>query len=169
MCRIDRRRAAGSLLVLLALACTQQDQGARQDSASVANTTEQPGTFAREQFKQLNFLDGDWRGTMPNGNAFYERYRVTSDSTIQMYAFADSTMTQSTDSSRIYWRDGHIYNGEEGSRSVVAHMDSAGVHFVPDGASGYRYTWKQSGTGWTATLNPGAANTVVYEMKPVRP
>ena len=159
--------AAISLTIGL-LACTpQQEQTQGQPAEDAASAAEAPGTFAREQFKQLNFLEGDWRGTMPNGKAFYERYRVTSDSTIQMYAFADSTLAQATDSARIYWRDSHIYNGEEGSRSVVARIDSDGVHFVPDGASGYRYVWKQSGDGWIATLNPGAANSVVYDMKRV--
>ena len=147
-------------------AATEADQPAAATTPAAAT---EPGSFTRAQFAELRWLEGDWRGSMPNGQPFFERYRVTSDSTIQMHAFADSTMTQATDSSRVYWRDNRIYSGSESVRSVVARIDSAGVHFVPDGSSGYHYTWKQTGDGWTATLNPAdPARRVVYEMRRVR-
>ena len=162
-------RVVAVLLTIGLAACSpQQEQTAQAGTDTAPNATDAPGTFTREQFGQLDFLQGDWRGTMPDGKSFYEHYRMTSDTSLKMYAYPDSTMTNPTDSTRIYWSDGHIYSGEAGSRSVVARIDGDGVHFVPDGPGGYRYTWKQSGNGWTATLSAGAENTVVYEMKPLK-
>ena len=128
----------------------------------------QAASIPRDQFAQLSFLEGDWRGTMPDGKPFFERYRVTSDSTIQMYGFPDSTMTAPGDSSRIYWRDNHIYSQGGGTRYVVASIDDNGVRFVPEQGRN-EFTWKQTAEGWMATLNwkdkSGEARSVVYEMR----
>jgi hypothetical protein len=129
----------------------------------------QPQSIPRAQFAQLNWLEGDWRGAMPDGSPFFERYRVLSDSTIRMYAFPDSTMTQPTDSSLIYWRDSHIYSEGETSRSVATRLDSAGVQFVRERGGGNQFRWEPTAEGWTATLEwtdqGGESRSVVYQMR----
>src|SRR5688572_29770755 len=125
------------LLAVASSACGGATDRAASDEAPPA------AAFAREQFAQLSFLDGDWRGSMPDGKPFFERYRVTSDSTIQMQGFADSTMSTPSDSSRIYWRDNHIYSEGGSSRYVVASIDSSGVRFVPERGQN-EFTWKQT-------------------------
>jgi hypothetical protein len=127
------------------------------------------GSFERERFAELGFLDGDWRGTTPDGKPFFERYRVTSDSTIQMYGFPDSAMTVATDSALIFWRGSRIYSESGNRRSVVTRMDSSGIHFRGE-RSGNRFTWKPEGDGWVASLRPPGATddsrNVVYVMRP---
>jgi hypothetical protein len=105
---------------------------------------------------------------LPDGSSFFERYRATSDSTIRMHAFADSAFAQATDSSLIYWRAGHIYSEGGDARSVVSRIDVDGVHFVPDGATGYRFSWKpETADGWSATVY-GQQGAVTYPMRRVR-
>jgi hypothetical protein len=152
----------------------EPDAGATSEDAATADTAsrvvQEPQSVTLEQFASLSWLEGDWRGTLPDGNGFFERYRVTSDSTISMHAFPDSTMGAPSDSSRIYWRDGRVYSESARSRSVVAHLGDGEVRFVPDGARGYHYTWARVEGGWNATLHAsGGGREVIYEMRPVGP
>jgi hypothetical protein len=163
-------RSTAPLLLVLLLACgPERDESARADSSRAE--APRPDSIARDEFSQLNFLEGDWRGTMPDGKPFFERYHATSDTTIRMHAFADSTMTQATDSSLIYWRDHHIYSESDDSRSVVTGIDTGGVHFARERGGGNTFEWKPDADGWTATLRwtdkDGEPRTVVYPMRPL--
>jgi hypothetical protein len=154
----------------LALACARERDAATRE-VSARTEAAQPASLAREEFRRLSWLEGDWRGTLPDGKPFFERYHVTSDSTIRMYGFADSTMTQTTDSALIYWRDHHIFSEGDNARSFVTAIDTAGVHFAPERGGRNTFVWKQDNSGWTATLRwtdkQGQPKTVVYLMRPM--
>jgi hypothetical protein len=158
-------------VIALVLACAGERDESGGEAASRAEAV-QPDSLGREELRALSWLEGDWRGTMPDGKPFFERYRATSDSTIRMQGFADSTMTQATDSALIYWRDHHIYSESGSSRSVVTRLDTSGVHFAPERGAGNTFVWKPDEAGWTATLRwtgkDGEPRTVVYPMRPLR-
>lgn len=166
---MDRSAAAAACLAVVLACAPERDEAARHEAARTE--APQPDSIARDEFGRLSWLEGDWRGTMPDGKPFFERYRVTSDSTIRMHAFSDSTMTQATDSSLLYWRDHHIYSESGDSRSVVTRIDTAGVHFAPERGGGNTFVWKQDDGGWIATLRwtdkEGQPRTVVYPMRPL--
>ena len=150
-------------------ACARAEDAPPPADAPATTEAAQPGSYTRADFDRLRFLDGAWRGTMPDGQPFFERYRITSDSTIQMYALADSTLTTPTDSSLIYWRDHHIYSESATSRYVVTQIDSSGIRFTPERGGRNEFTWKPTAEGWMATLQwtdqAGQPKSVVYEMR----
>jgi hypothetical protein len=119
------------------------------------------------QFARLRWLDGTWRGRLPDGRAFYERYRVVDDSTLQMASFQDSTLATSREGDRLALRGGTVRYEDV----VATRLDASGIAFVhPGGRSGF--DWTRAGDGWTATLwrldAAGRRTTTVYPMTPHR-
>jgi hypothetical protein len=151
----------------------QEGAGQVPPGQQAASPREAPGEFSPAQFAELRWLEGTWRGWLPDGGFFYERYEVASDTTIRMYAFSDSTLTQTSDSARIVLRGGRIYN-EGGARWVATHIDSSGIHFAPERGASNRFTWMpENPDSWTATLSragqPNGPGTVVYPMERFTP
>lgn len=176
------------VLVALSAACTapepeasRREAPAEQEGAGrgpprqqEASAREAAGEFSPAQFAELRWLEGTWRGRLPDGGFFYERYELTSDTTIRMHAFSDSTLAQTSDSARIVLRGGRIYNGGGSARWVATHMDSSGIHFAPERGASNRFTWTpQSPDSWTATLSPAdqpnGSRAVVYPMERFTP
>lgn len=162
------------LFCLALAACTGdgRDDAARSPGTpAAAGTTAAAqaaaGRFSPEDFARLRWLEGSWRGQLPDGGFFHERYRFVDDSTIAMHGFADSTFANATDSSRITLRGQTVAN-EGAARWVATALDSAGAAFAPDrGASNY-FTWtRESADRWTATLRSGSepSRTTVYAME----
>lgn len=123
-----------------------------------------------EQFKQLRWLSGSWRGSGGAYPSFFEEYGVIDDSTIQMRALADSTFRVATDSSRIEWRNG-VVSKRGGSSYVAVELTASSVRFAREGASGGGFTWtSNSADQWTATLHPSTpqGSETVYVMRRVR-
>jgi len=67
-----------------------------------------PVKVTREQFRQLEWIAGTWRGSGGAYPAFFEEYRILNDTTIKMRSFSDSTLRVATDSSTIEWRNGSV-------------------------------------------------------------
>jgi hypothetical protein len=126
-----------------------------------------PGAkVTRDEFRQLQWLAGQWRGSGGNYPSFFEEYRFLDDSTIQMRSFSDSMLRTATDSSRIEWRGGMIRSGSDGP--VVTEFTTTSLRFMPPGAAAGGYTFTRvSDNEWTATLHPAAAGgtATVYVMK----
>jgi hypothetical protein len=117
-------------------------------------------------------LSGAWRGSGGAYPAFFEEYRVLNDSTIVMQSFPDSTFTHASDSSRIEWRNGVVYDRSARSASIAIELSGTSVHFVREGTARGGFTFsRQSADQWTATLHastPGGGETV-YVMRRIRP
>jgi hypothetical protein len=130
------------------------------------------GRFTAAQFASLRWIEGTWRGHLPDGGAFYERYRFVDDSTIAMRAFADSTLTSTTDSARIALRDGMIADEGGAARWAATRLDSTGVAFTPIEGATNAFTWTRNhGDRWSAALTwtdtHGEAHSVTYPMERV--
>ena len=120
-----------------------------------------------EEFKQLQWLAGTWRGSGGNYPSFFEEYRVVDDSTIAMWSLKDSTLVAEGDSSRIELRGGLVYSRGEGPGAVATELTSTRVRFLPVGRSGGGWSWERiSPDEWKATLH-GARETV-YVMKRIK-
>lgn len=153
------------LFVLVAVSCGKE----APDEAQPAAVQPTAGRYSVQDFGQLRWLEGSWRGQLPDGGYFFERYRVQDDSTIVMHSFPDSTFAQATDSGRITLRDGTI--ADEGStRWVATRLDSNVVDFASDKDAANGFSWaRESPDRWRATLRSmnreKQPQTTVYPME----
>jgi hypothetical protein len=164
----------GSISVATAacLACgepAEQDVGADSARLPVPATAADAGTYTLDDFRRLRWLDGRWRGLLPNGGSFFEQYRVIDDSTIAMHTF-DSTFVSKRDSARITLRGGTIADEGGSARWVATRLDSTGVDFAPHHGAANYFTWsRETDDRWTATLRStdkdGRPQSVVYTLQ----
>jgi len=140
-------------------------------AAQSANPQPQPGRYTLADFGSLRWLEGSWRGALPDGGYFYERYHFVDDSTIVMHGFADSTFSTPNDTSRISLR-GQTVASEGSSRYVATALGSRSVSFAPTRAGANHFTWsRDSENAWTATLRSAGEppRTTVYKLERVAP
>lgn len=171
--------AAVTLAALAGVSCRSESRSASERSADSAAGTAQSagrqpiaGRYSLQDFARLRWLDGSWRGRLPDGGYFYERYRPIDDSTIAMRGFPDSLFARVTDSANITFRGGTVAD-EGSSRWVATRLDSNAVDFASERNASSNFTWaRESPDRWTATLRSidrqGRAQTTVYQMERVR-
>jgi hypothetical protein len=157
--------AVGALLLLLVGVSCRNEMPDEEQPAAVQPAA---GRYSVQDFGKLRWLEGSWRGRLPDGGYFFERYRVQDDSTIVMQSFSDSTFAQATDSARITFRDGTI--ADEGStRWVATQLDSNVVDFASEQNAANGFSWeRESPDRWKATLRSlnreRQPQTTVYPM-----
>jgi hypothetical protein len=165
-----RTLVVSAALSLGLVAACGKPRDAVTDSTTVRDTAAVvAGTYTLDDFRRLRWLDGRWRGFMPDGKTFYEQYQVRDDSTIVKYGFADSTFMAATDTSLVQFRGGTVSNDGHDSRWVATRLDSTGVDFAPHHGATNHFTWAQeSPTKWNATLrwtdNSGRPQSILYAL-----
>lgn len=169
-----RWQVAAAAMIALS-ACSRDDAGANAGAAESAGAAqpaaESPlaGTYTPADFAHLRWLEGSWRGTMPSGGFFYERYHFVDDSTIVMHSYPDSSFGAPGDSSRITLRGSTVMH-DGSARSVATALDSQSVSFSPERPGSNHFTWtRESGDRWTASLRSGgqAPRITVYRLERV--
>lgn len=153
------RFGRNALAFVLFCACSAdgQDEPAEQPVQASESATPTPDTvrYTTADFQALRYLEGDWRGSGYEGGLFYETYRFVNDSTIEMTAWTDSTMSAASDRSEYALRDGVIRAGD-GARLV--RVDDEGHHF--QGPS-FGWTFRQvSSDRWTARVSASTTYTM---------
>jgi hypothetical protein len=136
--------------------------------SATAGGQAQPIKVTRQQFGQLRWIDGQWRGSGGAYPSFFEEYRFLNDSTIRMRAFSDSTFRTVTDSSTIALRNGTIQSGSGRLAYDVIEFSPTRVRFARRGATGGGHTFaRNSANEWTATLHPSApgGQATIYRMR----
>jgi hypothetical protein len=176
---VSARRHSTAVLVIAALvvaACRSQEQAATDSTVhSTSNEARNPREstakrYSLADFRQLGWLEGRWRGSLPNGGYFYEQYAWRDDSTIVMHSFADSTFARATDSARIVFRARVVANEGATARWEATRLDSVSVEFIPIRGASNSFAWlRESPTRWTATLRSadreGRSRQTVYRME----
>ena len=160
-------RGRSILLVPALAAVVALPAGAQRAAGRPAGAP--PGTPARvtpAEFRALHWIQGSWRGRMPDGRYFYERYTVADDSTIVVQMLADSTFVRVTGTDSIVHRAGAVrYDG-----SVAMRLDDTGVSFGRADAPGQGFAFTRAGRGWTAVIRStggdGRPRFVTYQMEP---
>ncbi len=161
--------ASVALAMSFLLACGKPDAKNADSMAVMPQTPPTADTYAVLDFQRLRWMNGMWRGFMPDGKTFYERYRVLDDSTMVMHAFPDSTFGAPSDSSRILLRGGVVSNESGSARWVATRLDSTSVDFAPQRGAVNHFTWAQeTPTQWNATLRwtdqNGRAQSIMYAI-----
>jgi hypothetical protein len=155
--------ARGPIVVLIFLAAACRPADAPQNQAAAVS---------RDQFRQLQWITGAWRGSGGEYPAFFEQYELIDDSTLRMRSFADSTLASATDSSTIAWRDGIVESRSPRSTYVARAFTPTSLSFIKRGAAGGGFTFARvSADEWTATLHPAepGRDPVVYTMRRMGP
>lgn len=149
-------RLRGTALVVMVVgACSPSSQADRTLPGDASGDAASATHYTVSDFQRLRFLEGDWRGQGADTSRFYESYRFADDSTIDMTAWTDSTLTTAKERSQYMLRDGAIVTNS-GGRLVSA--DSTGHHFQ---APTYAWTFQSvSPDRWTARVSA----TTIYTM-----
>ena len=130
-----------------------------------------PASVTKQQFRQLRWIAGQWRGSGGAYPAFFEEYRVLDDSTIRMRSLSDSTLRTATDSSTIEWRSGRVQSRSARSTYVAVELTPTTVRFARPGTAGGGHTFKRvSANEWTATLHPASAGgqPTIYRLRRIQ-
>jgi hypothetical protein len=163
------RAIGASSLLALALVSGDAVSARAQGVAAQSGAARSAATVTSGQFGALRWLNGDWRGSMPDGKAFHERYRFANDSTIVVSYFEDdSTFAHSTGTDSIALRGGVVKHGA----STLTRVNDAGLAFADLSKSdgGFEFT-RLPGGSWTATIRsvgPNGPRRIVYHMHRVR-
>lgn len=125
--------------------------------------------FSTSDFGRLRWLEGTWMGTAPGEQTIYERYRISSDSTIDVTYYRDSALAQPAGTGRVYLAAGRVYHSLGPGRWGATQVDSAGAYFVPQVNAHNTFTWSLvSPDEWTATMRTGLSGherITVYRMR----
>ena len=140
------------------------------DTSVTPRVTSAPATVSAQQFGQLRWIEGTWRGTGVEQPTFYERYTFVDDSTIRAESSADSTFPAPQEAGAIELRGGRVTTGEEAMQWAVSSLDARSVRFDPVRGARNSFVWRSDAdSAWTATLswtdNDGEAHERVYHMR----
>jgi hypothetical protein len=125
-------------------------------SAQVSQRGQPKTPFAAGDLAKLRWLEGTWKATAPNEPTHYERYKFTSDSTIDITYYTDSTFARESGTGRVYLSVGRIYHTFGPGRWGATTLDSAGVYFIPQVNANNTFSWNPSSAdSWTATQKSG--------------
>jgi len=169
-----RHAIAGVLLVAGVAGCTKSgdDAPAKRPSAPPASgAAVSPARVSLAQFKALSWIEGHWRGKLPDGRPFFEVYRRINDSTIHEASFPDSSFKSQGDSATIELRSGVILNGDlaGGKRWIATRIDSLSIEFTSPDDQSRHFTWTRHPDGsWEAALfspDGGGIKQTVYLME----
>ena len=130
----------------------------------------QPRTpFSTSDFGRLRWLEGRWVGTANGEQPIYERYSISSDSTIDVTYYRDSAFTQTAGTGRVYLAAGRVYHTFGPGRWGATQIDSSGAYFVPQVNAHNTFAWSiVSPDEWTATMRTGVSGherITVYRMR----
>jgi hypothetical protein len=128
--------------------------------------------FGLADFAKLRWLTGTWEASSPGESTIYQKYVMTSDSTIDITYYTDPALTHATGSGRVYLSVGRVYHSFGPGRWGATHVDTDGVYFVPQVNARNTFAWTPTGPdSWTATQRSGASGrerAIVSTMKRIR-
>jgi hypothetical protein len=156
-------------VVLMTAACSAHDAGNGQPGSSRVGA-DSGATVTMTDFGKLRWLDGSWRGTLPKGGYFYERYEFVDDSTITMHGYADSTFSAANDSAQIVFRGNKVYDRGVSAEWIASRVDEKSIEFSPVKNASNSFVWNPvSNDQWTATLKSANGISTNYDMQRVKP
>ena len=130
--------------------------------------------FSQSDFQKLRWLEGVWRGSDGGKGAFYEGYRFTNDTTIEIEFFTDSTLSKTNGKGMVRLSDKSIINGAGSTFWAATSVDDRSIHFAPKQNVSNYFSWeRESDDVWLARLknvdSQGKQTETVYRMERYKP
>ena len=125
--------------------------------------------FEPSALDDLQFLEGRWTGTGPDGKPFYEAYRRVDANTLVSERYEDETFGRVVDGSTVSWEDG-VVTSRWGDFSWRAEEIRPGfAQFAPVDAPS-TFTWRMVDADTTEvtqrwTDDNGVEQTYALELK----
>jgi len=111
------------LLIFLITACNDAAEK-NVKSTDKQNDSVERLSYSKNDLSKIKWIEGSWKGMFKN-EPFYEIYRLTNDSTLEVISY-DWNGKDSSNTSRTYvhWKDSAYYLGNEQNWKVVSISDS---------------------------------------------
>jgi len=98
--------------------------------------------FSLDEFAQLQFLEGRWKGESPDGKEFFEQYDRPEPGVFQSRRFPDAGFTEHTDGATISFQDGEVVSQWNEFTWKAARIAPDSADFEPVNAPS-RFTWRR--------------------------
>ena len=153
-------------ICILLLSCGQADSSS--ESKKEKDTIPVSISYSINDLHKIKWIEGKWRGTH-NTKPFYEIYQFANDSTLEIISYDWNGKDSSNSSkSKVYWKDGAYYLGEQLNWKVTEITDSS-IIMLPNNKASNDIVWKYSdSTSWDAILN-SKKETTEYHMQAYDP
>ena len=120
--------------------------------------------FTQQDFARLKWIEGRWKGT-GGAKPFYESYRLTSPTSLEIEYFGDETFTASSGKGVVYFEGGRILHEAGTAQWSATRVTSDSVEFTPVRTASNGFTWsRRTPDAWTAVLKPSGAAEQKYEL-----
>jgi len=146
-------------MAVIAFGCKEQEK----KKAELIEQQTQPA-YTKDDLGKIKWIEGKWKG-LYKGQPFYEIYRFSNDSTVEITSFEwDGKDSSKTTMSYLYYKEGSYYLGEKQNYKTTSITDKE-IKMVPNVEAYNHILWKyRDSTGWDAILT-GSKETQVYNMQ----
>lgn len=122
----------------------------------------------RESLKKISWIEGNWKG-MVGPTPFYEIYRITNDSTLEIISYGwDGTDSSGSSVSKVYYHNGNYYLGDSLNWKVTSITDSS-IFMEPAYKASNTILWKKRDqNSWDAVLESEKFGNREYLMERVK-
>ena len=138
-----------------------------KETPATPGNAQNPPTYKKSELQKLRWIEGNWKSDV-EGPGYYQTCLFPTDSTFMMLSYRfDGKDTSATTVSTVYWRNGHIYLGENGEWVAVL-LDKKSIQLDPIRAGWISLNWTQNKPDeWTAVQKkPDFVRTVKMKRQP---
>ena len=147
-------------LIIAVIGCGEASERKTETDAHQASAL----TYVKGDLKKIKWIEGKWKG-LYNGEPFYEFYRFSNDSTLEITSFDwDGKDSSKTSISYVHYKDGVYYLGDKQNYKVSSITDTE-ITMLRNVEANNDILWKyRDSTGWDAILT-SPNKKVVYNME----
>ena len=133
--------------------------------ALVSASAQQPtASFSEPEFARLKWLEGQWKGS-GGTKPFYEAYRMTSKTMLEITHFSDDSFTTPTGKGSVYLERGRILHDSGNAQWAAVRLTPTSIEFEPVRNASNAFGWtRKSPDAWTAVLKPKGRPETTYQM-----
>lgn len=153
-------------IVAIGVSCsTEKQKNTEQDTG---NTEEKIAiNYVKQDLKKISWIEGNWRGIY-EGKYFYELYRFSNDSTLEIISYEWNGQDSSrTSKSHVWWVDNAYYLGDKKNWRVTE-ISETSIYMLPKNKSSNDILWRfKDNNNWDAILKAPTKENV-YLMERVK-
>ena|SRR5688572_28199450 len=132
-------------------------------AACVNNASDKETSYKKTDLQQLRWIEGNWKG-MDGQTPFYEIYKITNDSTLEISSYNwNGTDSSATSRSYVHWKNDQYHLGDSLNWKVTQ-IGRDSIYMVPVYKASNTILWKKTPAGWDAVLKSPKGEKV-YHME----